>query len=173
MTKWQKKELRKEKAIGRRRRMWWHCSWVSAPKRSAKIISAQIKLWPLPGCPRISVPLICLSNETPAHREPSGSPNAPAHTDTNTDTNSVRNTHRHCCITCAHTPWPLMASLSQCSLFQLRERGSDREPPGVSFLLWTSQINTLPPPLLLPITTAHTHLNRLYFSPLTCSFPSH
>lgn len=129
-----------EKRAGRRKRSrrGWHCSWVSAPKRSAKIVSAQIKLWPLPGRPRISAPLICLSNETPAHREPSGSP---SHTHTHTkalahvDTNSVGNTHRHRCIThYAYTCLPLMVSLLHSNLFLLREseRECDIEPRGSS-----------------------------------------
>lgn len=158
-----------EKRAGRRKRSrrGWHCSWVSAPKRSAKIVSAQIKLWPLPGRPRISAPFICLSNETPAHREPSGSP---SHTHTkvlaHADTNSVGNTHRHRCIThYAYTCLPLMVSLLHSNLFLLRERERERvwhRAQGFVFLLWTSQINTLPPSHLLSVNAAHTRLTHLH-----------
>lgn len=156
--------------------MGWHCSRVSAPKRSAKIISAQIKLWPLPGRPGISALLICLSNETPAHREPSGSPphtdvNVLAHTDANTQTQTPRHPHCH-----VHAPSCTLASHGEFVAVQFisveRERPTEK-PPGVSFLFWTSQINTLPLPLLLPITAAHTHLNHLYLSKQTHPYTPH
>lgn len=114
--------------------MGWHCSRVSAPKRSAKIISAQIKLWPLPGRPGISALLICLSNETPAHREPSGSPphtdvSAPIHTDANTQTQTPRHPHWH-----VHAPSCTLASHGEFVAVQFisveRERDRQKSPRG-------------------------------------------
>lgn len=131
-----------EKRAGRRKRSrrGWHCSWVSAPKRSAKIVSAQIKLWPLPGRPRISAPLICLSNETPAHREPSGSP---SHTHTHTwkcsHTPTLTQLEIHTGTAVSHTmhtlaclSWWVCCTAIYFSWERERERVCDIEPRGSS-----------------------------------------
>lgn len=160
-----------EKRAGRRKRSrrGWHCSWVSAPKRSAKIVSAQIKLWPLPGRPRISAPFICLSNETPAHREPSGSP---SHTHTHTrkcsHTRTLTQLEIHTGTAVSHTmhtlaclSWWVCCTAIYFSWERERERVWHRAQ-GFVFLLWTSQINTLPPSHLLSVNAAHTRLTHLH-----------
>lgn len=116
--------------------MGWHCSWVSAPKRSAKIISAQIKLWPLPGRPRISAPLICLSNETPAHREPSGSPphttvkRARTHRCKYTQTLTQSEIHTGAAVSRVHTLAGLSWRVCRSAVYFSWERESGREPRG-------------------------------------------